>query len=133
MDNFDFQEELKKCKTAEDIVGKNGFIQRLVKDMLEGVLEKEMQEHLGYEKHSSKGDLSGNSRNGKSKKIVDSSFGPIELETPRDRNSSFEPQVVKKRQTSISSFDDKIISMSIKATEVKFRKGFNHCLHGCFL
>lgn len=112
--NIDLNAELKKCKTMEDLTGKNGLLQRLLKGMMENLLEQEMEEHLGYEKHSPKGDRSGNTRNGKNAKTVTSSFGPVDIEVPRDRNSEFEPQVVKKRQKDISSFDDKIISMYAK-------------------
>lgn len=108
---MNLDEELEKCETMEDLTGKNGLIQKLVGGMVEKLLEKEMEDHLGYEKHSSKGDLSGNSRNGKSKKSVHGSHGELEIEVPRDRNGEFEPKLIKKRQTHISSFDDKIISM----------------------
>lgn len=107
----DIESELAKCKTMDDLCGKDGLIQRLVGGMVEQLLEKEMDEHLGYTKHSSEGCNSGNSRNGKTSKTVQSSFGPVELKVPRDRNSEFEPQLVKKRQRTITSFDDKIISM----------------------
>lgn len=111
--NFDLQAELAKCKTADDLAGKNGLIQRLIGGMLEQMLQKEMDEHLGYEKHSPEGHHSGNSRNGRSKKTLRSNYGEIE-EVPRDRNSEFEPIAVKKRQRSISAFDDKIISLYAK-------------------
>ena len=107
----DLQAELAKCKTTEGLMGKNGLVQRLVGDMLKQMLQKEMDEHLGYEKHSHQGHNSGNSRNGHTKKNVKSNYGPIELEVPRDRAGEFEPVVVKKHQRTISSFDDKIISM----------------------
>lgn len=107
----DLQAELAKCKTTEDLMGKNGLVQRLVGDMLQQMLQKEMDEHLGYEKHSPQGYNSGNSRNGHTKKNVKSNYGPIDLEVPRDRAGEFEPVVVKKHQRTISSFDDKIISM----------------------
>lgn len=112
--NFDLQAELAKCKTAEDLTGKNGLIQRLVGGMLEQMLQKEMDEHLGYKKHSPEGYHSGNSRNGRTKKTLKSNYGEIEVEVPRDRNAEFEPIAVKKRQRSISAFDDKIISMYAK-------------------
>lgn len=112
--NFDLQTELAKCKTADDLTGKNGLIQRLVGGMLEQMLQKEMDEHLGYEKHSPEGHHSGNSRNGRSTKKLKSNYGEIEIEVPRDRNSEFDPIAVKKRQRSISDFDDKIISMYAK-------------------
>lgn len=111
---FDLQAELAKCRTAEDLTGKNGLVQRLIGGLLEQMLQKEMDEHLGYEKHSSKGNLSGNSRNGVSKKNLKSNYGSLDIELPRDRNSDFVPITVKKHQRSISSFDDKIISMYAK-------------------
>lgn len=117
--DFDLKAELKKCKTADDLTGKNGLLQRLVGGMLEQLLQNEMDEHLGYEKHSPIGDHSGNSRNGKSKKTLKSHYGDVELEIPRDRNGDFEPIAVKKHQRSISSFDDKIISMYAKGMTVR--------------
>src|SRR5665648_370531 len=106
--DFDLKAELAKCKTTDDLTGKNGLIQRLVGGMLEQLLQNEMDEHLGYEKHSSTGDHSGNSRNGKTKKFLKSNYGNVELEIPRDRNGDFNPTIVKKHQRSISSFDEKI-------------------------
>ncbi len=74
-------------------------------------MEVEMSHHLGYEKHSTTGNNSGNSRNGISKKTLKGDFGNIDLTIPRDRNSSFDPQIIKKGQTRFTGFDDKIISM----------------------
>ena len=108
---FDLDAELKHCKTMEDLTGKNGLVQKLVGKMIEKMLEQEMAEHLGYEKHEKKGCLSGNSRNGINKKSVKGSFEEMDIVVPRDRNGSFEPQLIKKRQRNISSFDQKIISM----------------------
>ena len=98
----------------EDLTGKNGLVQKLVGGMVEQLLQQEMAEHLGYERHAKLGHNSGNSRNGYSSKDVTSSYGPLGLTVPRDRQGTFEPQIVKKRQTKISSFDDKIISMYAK-------------------
>lgn len=116
---FDLKAELAKCKTTADLMGKDGLLQRLVGGMLEHLLEKEMEEHLGYQKHSSAGDLSGNSRNGKTKKNLKSNYGDIELEIPRDRNGDFDPKIVKKHQRSVSEFDDRIISMYAKGMTVR--------------
>jgi len=116
---IDFGPELSKCKTMEDLCGKNGLVQRLIGHMVEQLIEKEMDEHVGYEKHAAVGNNSGNSRNGTTSKTVQSSYGPLELEIPRDRNCEFEPQLVKKRQRSISSFDDKIISMYAKGMSTR--------------
>lgn len=117
--NFDLEVELAKCKTADDLTGKNGLVQRLIGSMLEKLLQNEMDEHLGYEKHSLSGHNSGNSRNGLSKKSLKSNYGPVELEIPRDRNSEFNPIAVKKHQRSIGSFDDKIISMYAKGMSTR--------------
>lgn len=86
--NFDLEAELAKCKTADDLTGKNGLVQKLIGGMLEKLLQNEMDEHLGYDKHSPSGHHSGNSRNGVSKKTLKSNYGSVELEIPRDRNSN---------------------------------------------
>jgi len=116
---LDLNEELKKCKTIEDLTGSNGLLKRLLGGMIEKMLEAEMDDHLGYEKHSALGQGTGNSRNGKSSKKLISSQGPITIDVPRDRNGEFTPEVVKKRQRDISSFDDKVISMYAKGMSVR--------------
>ena len=68
-----------------------------------------MTDHLGYEKHAPAGHHRGNSRNGKSQKTLKGEFGELELETPRDRQATFDPKIVAKRQTRRTGFDDKII------------------------
>jgi len=98
----------------EDLTGKNGLLQKLIGKMVEKMLEQEITEHLGYPKHDKSGYWSGNSRNGHTTKELIGSYGPVDIEVPRDRNSTFEPQLVKKRQRNISSFDNKIISMYAK-------------------
>src|ERR671922_250810 len=87
------------------------LFQKLVKDTLEAFLELELEEHLGYAKHDAEGRGSGNSRNGATPKTVRGDFGEIEIETPRDRNSSFEPKIVAKRQASIGNFREAVISL----------------------
>jgi len=118
-ENFNLKAELAKCKTTNDLTGKNGLIQRLIGGMLEQLLENEMDDHLGYEKHSQAGCNSGNSRNGTTKKTLKSGYGPVELAIPRDRNAEFNPTIVKKHQRSISEFDDKIISMYAKGMSTR--------------
>lgn len=102
---------LKGYKNPEDIVGKNGLLKQLTKALLERAMSAELTEHVGYEKHDPAGNNSGNSRNGSSKKKLKGDFGEFELETPRDRNGSFEPRIVAKSQTRFTGFDDKIISL----------------------
>ena len=102
---------LGEYKSPEQIMGENGLLKELTKAVLERALKAELTEHLGYEKHDPVGQGSGNSRNGTSRKRLKGDFGELELETPRDRNGSFEPQIVAKGQTRFSGFDDKILSM----------------------
>jgi putative transposase len=97
-------------KRPEQIVGENGLLKQLTKAILERAMQAEMTEHLGYERHDPVGYNSGNSRNGKSRKKIKGDFGEMEIETPRDRNASFEPKIVPKGETRFTGFDDKILS-----------------------
>ena len=90
------EEDLADAKTMDDLMGQNGVIKKLLKTMTEKILAEEMESHLGYEKNSPVSKNTANRRNGKNKKTVRTGFGDMELETPRDRNSDFEPQLVKK-------------------------------------
>src|SRR5271165_7131831 len=83
-------------KKPEDIIGENGLLKQLTKALLERALSAELTEHVGYEKHDPVGHNSGNSRNGTTRKSLKGDFGEFELETPRDRNGSFEPKIVTK-------------------------------------
>src|SRR5580692_8450356 len=98
-------------KKPEDIIGEHGLLKQLTKALLERAMQAEMTDHLGYEKHDPAGNNSGNSRNGVSAKTLKGEFGEMPLETPRDRNGSYEPKIVAKGQTRWTGFDDKIISM----------------------
>src|SRR5438067_2878667 len=98
-------------KKPEDIIGENGLLKQLTKGVLERAMQAEITEHLGYEKHDQAGNNSGNSRNGKTTKALKGDFGELSLETPRDRNGTFEPKIVAKGQTRFTGFDDKIVSM----------------------
>jgi len=102
---------LKDYQKPEDILGENGLLKQLTKAVLERAMQAELTHHLGYDKHSPSGNNSGNSRNGKSKKMLKGDFGSMPLEVPRDRNSTFEPQIVPKGQTRFEGFDDKILSL----------------------
>jgi putative transposase len=95
----------------QDIAGENGLLKQLTKALLERAMQAELTDHLGYEKHDPVGYKSGNSRNGKTGKKLKGDFGEIELETPRDRNGTFEPKIIAKNQTRWTGFDDKILSM----------------------
>lgn len=99
----------KQFKNKEDF---NDFFQSLFKEGVEAMLQAELDEHLGYEKHSREGHNSGNSRNGNSQKTVKSeSLGDMVLNIPRDRNSSFEPQLVPKHSRMSDKIEETIISL----------------------
>ena len=95
-------------------MGKDGAIKKLIANSLEQMLEGELTEHLGYERHSHLGKNSGNSRNGKTKKTLKNENGEIEINVPRDRNGDFDPIIVKKYEKTIGPIEDKIISMYAK-------------------
>jgi transposase-like protein len=111
-------EELKKLLISQirarggtPAVDSKAVVQNLIKQTLEAFLEVEMEEHLGYPPYAAEGRGSGNSRNSSTAKNVRGDFGEVEIETPRDRNGSFEPKVVGKRQTSIGNFTETVISL----------------------
>jgi putative transposase len=96
------------------LVGPDGLLGKLAKLVFETGLEAEMSEHLGYEPHEVAGRNSGNSRNGSRVKTVMTEVGPVQLEVPRDRNSTFEPQLVRKRQRRLSGVEDMVCSLVAK-------------------
>ena len=104
-------ELLRDYEKPEDIIGEDGLLKQLTKAILERALESELTCELGYEKNSSEGRNSGNSRNGKSTKGLKTDQGDLEISVPRDRNSQFDLQIVKKGQRRFTGFDDKILSM----------------------
>lgn len=104
-------ELIKDYKRPEDLIGEKGLLKQLTKALLERAMSAELTHHLGYEKHDPEGYNSGNSRNGSTAKTVKGEFGELEIETPRDRNGTFEPQILKKHQRRFDGFDDKILSM----------------------
>jgi putative transposase len=97
-----------------ELVGPNGLLNQLTKNVLETALDAEMTEHLGYDKHDPAGRGSGNSRNGTRAKTVFTEIGPVEIEVPRDINSSFDPQIVKKRQRRLTGIDEIVLSLTAK-------------------
>lgn len=123
-------ELLKDYKKPEDIIGETGLLKQLTKAVLERALAAEMTEHLGYEKHATEGRNGGNSRNGKTKKTLKGDFGEIELTTPRDRDGSFEPKIVGKRQTRFTGFDDKILSMYARGMSTREIQGHLEEIYG---
>ena len=128
-------ELLKDYEKPEDLLGPDGIFKSLKKRMIEKPLGAELSDHLGYEKSDPAGRGSGNSRSiafnrRASKKTVKSEDGEVEIAAPRDRAGSFEPQLVKKGQTRIDGFDDKIISMYARGMSVREIRGHLKELYG---
>lgn len=112
-------ELLGEARTESDLLGKDGIIKTLTKQLVERMLESEMDHHLGYSKHASSGNNSGNSRNGSSEKQVILEDGKVEISVPRDRNSSFTPQLIEKRKTRLLGIDNVILSLYGKGMTVR--------------
>lgn len=102
---------MQDCQSTGDIQTK---LKRLFAGTIEQMLEAEMEEHLGYEKHSVEGYNSGNSRNGYNTKTIISDYGESEISVPRDRNGEFEPKILGKRQTRTDEIEQKIMAMYAK-------------------
>ena len=98
--------------TAEELSGENGLLKQLTSRFYSRALEAEMDAHLGYKKNDNAGDNSGNSRNGyTSKSVITKDNDTVEVQVPRDRNSSFEPVIIPKHEKRTPLFNDQIISM----------------------
>jgi putative transposase len=121
---------MKDYKKPEDLIGENGLLKQLTKRLLERAMQAELTEHLGYKKHTPNGKNSGNSRNGGYKKIISGEFGNLEISTPRDRNSTFEPVILPKGETCFAGFDDKIISMHARGMTTRDIHGHLEEIYG---
>ena len=102
---------LDQAKTVDDLLDKDGPIKQMFKETLEEMLNAELTNHLGYPPHSIAGNNTGNSRNGKSQKRLKTLLGVTNVEIPRDRNGTFEPQVIHKHQTNSNEIEYKITVM----------------------
>jgi len=110
------EQMMAQLTTESDV---DAFTKALKKQFWEATLEGEMDEHLGYTKHDRAGDGSGNSRNGKTRKRLKSELGDLEIEAPRDRNGTFEPKAVEKRQSRVKGIDDKILFLYAKGQSTR--------------
>lgn len=118
MPDIDFNKELRKCDSIEDLVGKDGLMQRLFGDIIQQFLEAEMEEHLGREKYQRQDSSNKNYRNGYSSKNIRSSFGDVQVDVPRDRKAEFEPKIVKKYETVCNELDKKVIGLYARGMSV---------------
>jgi putative transposase len=123
-------ELLKDYQKPDDLLGQDGLLQQLTKALVERALNGELTHHLGYEKHDSGGDNSGNSPNGTSPKTLRGKRGQVRIDVPRDRQSEFEPQLVKKNQTRFDGLDEKIISLSSRGMTQREIQGHLEEIYG---
>src|SRR6201986_1589326 len=104
-------ELLAGARTEEEIVGPGGLLSQLTQRLVERALEVEITDHLGYERHQEPPGETGNTRNGLTPKTLSTEHGPVQINTPRDRDGSFEPQLVRKRQRRFAGFDERILAL----------------------
>ena len=116
IDQQQLAQELVDKARAEgvELVGPGGLLSGLTKSVLETALETELSEHLGYDKHDSAGRNRGNSRNGTRSKTVLTEIGPVEIEVPRDRDGTFEPAIVRKRQRRLDGIDQIVLPLTAR-------------------
>lgn len=97
------------------LTGPDGLLKQLTKTVVETALDEEMTEHLGYEKHDTVAKTTGNARNGtRDKTVLTETTGPVEVSVPRDRDGSFEPKIVRKRQRRLNGVDEMVLSLYAK-------------------
>lgn len=111
--------ELATARTVDDFFGRDGIFAKLFAATLEEMLEVELSQHLGYEKHEARGRNSGNNRNGSYEKKIRTSSGETVLTIPRDRNGSFEPQVVAKYQPNTNELEEKVLGLYAKGVSTR--------------
>ena len=124
------EELVKDGMTAEQMFGEHGLLKTLQKRAMESVLEGEMSAHLGYEPHAVKGRNSGNSRNGKTTKIVQTATDRVEINVPRDRNGNFEPQLIPKGERRLPELDEKVIALYARGNSTREIQSFLEELYG---
>jgi transposase-like protein len=106
------------ARTEEEIEGPGG-VRSMTKRLVERAMDAELSEHLGYERGGAPPGGAGNARNGTTPKTLRTDHGPVRVETPRDRQGSFEPQILPKRTTRFAGFDDKIIALYARGISVR--------------
>lgn len=123
-------EILKSVKKPDDLLGDSGILKQLTTRLVERVLQAELAEHLGYEAGQPKPEGAGNGRNGYSTKTLLTDHGQVTIDVPRDRQGTFEPQLVKKRERRLTGFDDRILALYARGMSVRDIQGHLHELYG---
>lgn len=121
---------MKDYQKPEDLIGESGLLKQLTKAIIERALRGELTHHLGYEKNGEAAQAGTNRRNGSSRKILKGDFGEMEIAVPRDREGSFEPQMVAKQQTRWTGFDDKVLSMYARGMTTREIQGHLQEIYG---
>ena len=111
--------DLDKSKTVNDLLGKEGAIKRLLKSLLEEMVGAELTSHLGYEKNHRDHKTTENRRNGSSSKTLNSEYGPLPVNIPRDRKGEFDPILIKKYQKDLGVIEDKVLSRYAKGMSTR--------------
>ena len=117
-------------RKPEELTGPNGLIKQLIGKLVTRAMNAELEHHLGYEAGDSPPEGQSNRRNGKRSKTLRSDVGAIPIEVPRDREGTFEPQIVGKHERHFSGFDDKILSMYARGMSVRDIQGHLHEIYG---
>jgi putative transposase len=112
-------ELLAGASTEEEIAGPGGLLAELTKRLVERAMEVELTDHVGYEPHQEPPGGTGNTRNGTSPKTLVTEHGKVQVDAPRDRDGSFSPKIVKKRQRRFQGFDDKILALYSRGLSVR--------------
>lgn len=123
-------DSLLKGADPKSLLAKDGLLSQLRARLVDRALQAEMSEHLGYEKHAYEGRNGGNSRNGQTTKTLKTEDGEIQVSVPRDRDGSFEPKLVKKRQTRLPGLDEKVIALYARGMTVRDIQGHLEELYG---
>src|SRR5579875_4931 len=123
-------ELLAGARTEEEIVGPGGLLSQLTKRLVERAMEVELTDHLGYEPHQEPPGGAGNTRNGSTPKTLTTEHGPVEIKTPRDRQGTFEPRIVRKRQRRFEGFDDKILALYSRGLSTRDIEAYLRELYG---
>ena len=118
------------ARTQEEIVGPGGVLAQLTKRLVERAMDAELTDHLGYERGGAPPGGAGNARNGSTPKTLRTDHGPVRVETPRDRQGSFEPRILPKRMTRFAGFDDKIIALYARGMSVRDIQAYLGELYG---
>lgn len=123
-------ELLAGARTEQEIVGPGGLLADLTRRLVERAMSVELTEHLGYEPHQEPPGGSGNTRNGSTPKTLVTEHGAVQVKTPRDRDASFEPQIVRKGQRRFEGFDDKILALYSRGLSVRDIEAHLHEIYG---